>query len=331
MQEVYSATDEVLNRRVALKTPFNTSGEKRFARSACLSARINHPNAARTFDYLDNQRQYLIEELIEGRNLGALLDEIPQFDPDAAAWVLHHLARGLAAVHRHKIVHRDLKPGNIMVLGGWGFTGLKITDFGVAQMAAREIEEAARLGTVTTSKTAIGALPYMAPEVIESPTSPEPPADIWAVGALVYQLLTGDLPFGQGFAAVPRIQAAAPPLMPRELQVHPQFRHLGRELYGVLLQCMQRDPSQRPDALQLVELCDRLCYSLMEGRQIGVVEGYPGRSFGFLRPERGGEPIFFHAESVVGRLPMIGQEVWFRSYPGQPRDRAHPVVPKRAQ
>jgi eukaryotic-like serine/threonine-protein kinase len=332
MQEVYSATDMVLDRRVALKTPFNTSGEKRFARSASLSARINHPNAARTFDYLvDNQRQYLIEEFIDGHSLDALLDEIPQFDPDAAAWVLHHLARGLAAVHRHNIVHRDLKPGNIMVLGGWGFTGLKITDFGVAQMAAHEIEEAARLGTVTTSKTAIGALPYMAPEVIESPTTPEPPADIWAVGALGYQLLTGDLPFGQGFAAVTRIQAAAPPPMPQALQLHPQFRHLGRELYGVLLQCLQRDVRQRPDALQLVELCDRLCYSLVEERRIGVVEGYPGRSFGFLRPKRGGEPIFFHTESVVSRLPMVGQEAWFRSYAGQPRDRAHPVVPKRAQ
>jgi serine/threonine-protein kinase len=331
MQEVYSATDEVLHRPVALKTPFNTSGEKRFARSASLSARINHPSAARTFDYLvDNQRQYLIEEFIDGRNLDVLLDEIPQFDPDATAWLLHHLARGLAAVHRHDIVHRDLKPGNIMLLGGWGFTGLKITDFGVAQMAAQEIEEAARLGTVTTSKTAIGALPYMAPEVIETPTSPEPPADIWAAGALGYQLLTGDLPFGHGFAAVPRIQAAEPPPMPHRLKVHPQFRHLGRELYGVLLQCLQRDPGQRPDALQLVELCDRLCYSLVEGRQIGVVDGYPGRSFGFLRPTEGGAAIFFHTDSVVGRAPMVGQEAWFRSYAGQPRDRAHPVVPMRA-
>ncbi|ATB28618.1 protein kinase domain-containing protein [Melittangium boletus] len=328
MQEVFLATDMILNRQVALKVPFNQSARKRFNRSATLSAKVNHPNAARTLDYLaDTVSQHLVEEFIGGQNLGEVMAAISCFDPDACAWVLHHLARGLAAVHRHGVVHRDLKPGNIMVTGGLGFDGLKITDFGVARMAEQEIEEAVKTGTVTTSKTAIGALPYMAPEVIDTPGKPMLPADIWAVGALVFQLLSGELPFGQGFAAVPRIQAAVAPAMPKAVQDHPQFSHLGREIHGILLQCLQRDPSARPTAIQLVSLCDRLCYSPIVGRKIGVVEGYPGRSFGFIRPQGDGGSVFFHVESVVGRKPRVGQRVWYQPYDGTPRERAHPVIP----
>ena len=254
------------------------------------------------------------------------MESIPQLDPVASAWVLHHLARGLAAVHRHDVVHRDMKPGNIMLLGGLKFDGLKITDFGVARMAEQEIDEAVKIGTVTTSKTAIGALPYMAPEVIDVPGKPTLPADIWAIGALAYQLFSGELPFGQGFAAVPRIQAAVAPTIPKMLQDHPQFSHLSRELHGIVLQCLQRDPAARPTASQLVSLCDRLCYGSIIGRQIGIVANYPARTFGFLRPQGGGDLVFFHVESVLGRQPRIGQRVWYQPFTGTPRDRAHPVV-----
>lgn len=328
MQEVFRARDVELDRVVALKVPFNQSARKRFDRSAHASAKVNHPNAARTLDYIqDASGQHLVEEFIEGQNLGQALDAIPCLDPDACAWVLHHLARGLAAVHRHKVVHRDLKPGNIMIVGGLAFNGLKITDFGVARMAEQEIDEAVKVGTVTTSKTAIGALPYMAPEVIDAPGQPFLPADIWAVGALTHQLLSGELPFGQGFAAVPRIQAAAPSPVPKSVLAHPQFGHLGREIHGIILQCLQKSPGSRPTARQLVALCDRLCYSPITGRRFGTVEGYPGRSFGFITPKGGGASVFFHIESVVGRPPKVGQRVWYQPYAGSPRPRAHPVVP----
>lgn len=329
MQEVFLARDEFLGREIALKVPFSQSARKRFDRSAALSAKVNHPNAARTLDYVVERtdQQHLVEEYVEGENLGEVLEKLTCLDPDACAWVLHHLARGLAAVHRHEVVHRDLKPGNIMIQGGLRFDGLKITDFGVARMAEVEIDDAVKVGTVTTSKTAIGALPYMAPEVIDTPLKPALPADVWAVGALAFQLLSGELPFGQGFLAVPRIQAAAPPPMPTAVQAHPQFGHLGREIHGIVLQCLQRDPASRPTATQLAHLCDRLCYSPIARRQVGTVEGYPGRSFGFISPSKGGASVFFHVESVVGRRPTVGQRVWYQSYAGTPRDRAHPVVP----
>lgn len=328
MQEVYLALDEVLMRQVALKLPFQSrSARKRFDRSAGLSAKVNHPNTARTLDYIEVPDQHLVEEYVQGCNLGEVLEQVPYFDPDGCAWILHHLARGLAAVHRQEVVHRDLKPGNVMVEGALNFLGLKITDFGVARMAQEEIDESVRIGTITTSKTAIGALPYMAPEVIDKPSSPILPSDVWAVGALAYQLLAGELPFGQGFAAVPRIQAAVAPQLPEMIQSRPQFAPLGRELYGIILQCLQRDIQARPTANQLVALCDRLCYAPLDGRRVGVVHSYPGSSFGFIRTKGGEDDVFFHVDSVFGRKPTVGQRVWYKSHVGFPRHRAHPVVP----
>jgi serine/threonine protein kinase len=182
MQEVYRTFDKLLSREVALKVPKNKSAEKRFKRSAVVSARINHANVAKTLDYLEEgKRSYLIEEYIDGCDLGQILrDVIHVLDPLLVARLFHHLARGLAASHHAGVVHRDLKPSNIMVVGGNALTDVKITDFGIAKLAAEEIDEAVEGGdsSITASQTAIGALPYMAPEIIGSISSADTSADI---------------------------------------------------------------------------------------------------------------------------------------------------------
>jgi len=96
MQEVYHAKDLLLGRSVALKAPKYPSAKKRFQRSAIMSARVNHPNIAKTLDYFDTRaRPYLIEELIDGKDLGKILaDVFPFVDPYLAAMVFHHLATG---------------------------------------------------------------------------------------------------------------------------------------------------------------------------------------------------------------------------------------------
>ncbi len=328
MQEVYRATDLLLNRLIALKVPKSPSARKRFKRSAVLSAKVNHNNVAKTLDYLEeNGRYYLIEEYVSGCDLGIFMREhVAVFDPFAAARILHHLAKGLAASHHAKVVHRDLKPSNVMVEGGPAFAEFKITDFGIAKMAAEEIDEAASADVegLTNSQTALGALPYMAPETIDDIKSVEKPADVWAVGALAFELLTGKRPFGQGYKAVPLIQAGKLPALPTAVTAKAQFRPFTESLYEVIKSCVVKDPADRLTADQLVVACEGLHYS-DDNRYFGTVDSISG-DFGFIRRPKA-DPTFFHQKSVSSNATlMIGQRVWFSSYPGSPRKRAFPVV-----
>jgi serine/threonine-protein kinase len=328
MQEVYLAVDLLLNRSVALKVPKSPSAKKRFKRSAVLSAKVNHNNVAKTLDYVeDGGRYYLLEEFVEGCDLGVFMREhVGMFDPFAAARVLHHLAKGLAASHHAKVVHRDLKPSNIMVEGGPSFQEFKITDFGIAIMAAEEIEEAASSDVegLTTSQTALGALPYMAPETIDDIKSVGKPADIWAVGALAYEMVAGKRPFGQGYKAVPLIQQAKLPPLPGSVTAKAQFRPFAEALYEVIKLCVTKDAAGRPTADQLVSACEGLHYSDAQ-RHFGTVDSMTGE-FGFIR-RRNAEPTFFHKKSVFPNSAVtVGQKVWFSSHPGFPRKRAFPVV-----
>ncbi|MGH6779333.1 MAG: serine/threonine-protein kinase [Bradyrhizobium sp.] len=256
MQEVYRANDRLLDRDVALKCPKNKSAAKRFRRSAVVSAKVNHANVAKTLDYVEEPEiAYLIEEFIDGKDLSRVLKEhVPFLDPLLAARVLHHLAKGLAASHHAGVIHRDLKPSNIMSVGGDNLNDVKVTDFGIAKIAEEEIAEAIEggEGSLTASQTAIGALPYMAPEMVRSMKDAGKPADIWSLGAMIFELMSGKKPFGAGLAAVEKILAGKIPSIPNIVTSNLQFKPSGDELYALIQKCMQVDPAKRPSADELV-------------------------------------------------------------------------------
>lgn len=326
MQFVYIARDQLTGRIVALKTPKNKSAQKRFRRSAVVAAKVNHPNVAKTLDYVRaGEDRYLIEELVEGEDLkGALLKNTAHLDPYLAAKVFHHLAKGVAAAHHAGVVHRDLKPTNVMVVGGYSLSELKVTDFGIAKMAEEELKEAVDGGDVsmTTSQTAVGALPYMAPEAIVDPASVGPPADIWSVGAMMFQLLCGIYPFGQGLKAVPQIIDAKVAEVPPFLMAKAQFRPLASELIDIALSCLKKNPAERPTADQLVAKCSNLCYT-SASRQVGVVKSFKFNAFGFIGTPNG--DVFFHKDCIYGDRPEVGDSVLFASYDGGGAPRALPV------
>ncbi|WP_369291030.1 serine/threonine-protein kinase [Burkholderia pseudomallei] len=327
MQDVYLAHDSVLDRDVALKTPKNSAATKRFKRSAVLSASVNHPNVAKTLDYFEvGEDLFLIEEFIEGGDLDkAILQKVKFLDPYLAAKIFHHVAKGVAAAHRVGVVHRDLKPTNIMVTGGFQLHAVKVTDFGIAKMAEEELIEAAEGGTstLTTSKTAIGALPYMAPEAIDTPRDVSLPADIWSVGAMMYHLLTGEPPYGSGLRVVAKILDAVPPVFPGFVTANPQFAPLSQELIGLILACMTKDPGARPTADDLVDRCSRLCYPVA-ARMRGRVREIRHNAWGFIAGPKG--DVFFHLSSTYGKKPKVGDDVLFSMFDGGGADRAHPVV-----
>lgn len=328
MQFVYKAHDAVLGRYVALKTPKDATAEKRFHRSAIVSSRVNHPNVAKTLDYVEeNDRPYLIEELIEGFDLSkAILKDVDVLDPFLVAKIFHHLSKGLAASHHAGVVHRDLKPTNIMVAGKYQLEELKITDFGIAKMAEEEIVEAAEGGDITnsTSATAVGALPYMAPEAIDTPRNVTLKADVWSLGAMMYELLTGARPFGSGLRAVRHIVEGKYDPFPPFITANPQFSYLSMELISLIKSCLKVNIDERPTADQLVEKCGALCYQVSE-RFVGTMKNINHNKWGFISvPDQ--SDVFYHINSMYGQKPIIGERVMFSKYTGGGADRALPVL-----
>jgi serine/threonine-protein kinase len=329
MQQVYRVNDILLGRHAALKTPKNASASKRFSRSAIVSARVKHANVAKTLDYFeDGASAYLVEEFIDGKDLGQVLKNFSVMDPLTVARIVHRLARGLAASHHAGVVHRDLKPSNVMSVGGDLMRELKITDFGIAKLAEAELADALEgedEGSLTASQTAIGAIPYMAPEMIQSFKDAAKPADVWSLGAMAYELLTGKKPYGAGLSAVPKIVLARQP----EIDLNRfkiQFRPTAEELAQLILKCMTKDPSSRPDADALVRDCERLCYPLTP-LELGTVVTFDNGFWGFLSADVGAE-VFFHVDSLPHQhRPKVGDRVAFARHAGGGRDRAFPVLP----
>lgn len=328
MQNVFLAHDDILNRNVALKTPKNQSALKRFHRSAILSSRINHPNVAKTLDYFHADGcEYLTEEFIDGVDLDkAILGKYKYVDPCLTASIFHRLSKALSASHHAGVIHRDLKPSNIMITGGINASEVKITDFGISKMAGDEIDEAAKNGdaSITTSQTAMGALPYMAPEIIERPKDVSTQTDVWAIGAIIYKILTGEYPFGNGYRAIPNILLGTPVPYPDFVLGNPQFRTLSSQIIDIITLCFSKNPADRPTADDLVHMCGKLCYSLAP-RYFGTVGDIPYGSYGFIFSETG-ERVFFHFDSVYGETLTSGDEVILSKYLGGGYDRAHPVI-----
>ncbi|MEE4624658.1 serine/threonine-protein kinase [Pseudomonas alliivorans] len=343
MQEVYVARDLALNRIVALKTPKAGVVDRRFRRGAEMGARVVHPNVAATFDYFEDEDvTFLVEEFVPGRDLAKLLeDEFYYLDPGLTAHILHHMAKALNEAHRVGICHRDLKPSNIMTSGDPGVTTLKLTDFGIAKLAESEIEAEMTLfdedeSTLTSSNTLLGAVPYMAPECWVNWKAAGQPMDIWAFGCIAYQLLSGAPPFGMGRAAifnVGRLSFTGISIVkPIWFNTHKVTETLENGLWSIIESCLTFDPVARPNASQIVEAFNMLCYASID-RNVGVVSDFKINyaaggtgNFGFIN-DITGNSTFFHSTVFFGsQSPTRGQRVSFSMYPGVPNARCSPVL-----
>lgn len=329
MQNVFLARDNVFERDVALKVPKLDAQKARFAKTAKVSARINHPNIAKTLDYFvdENESPYLIEELVEGDDLGKVLGMgLPYLPPTLCARIFHQLIKGLVASHSAGVVHRDLKPSNIMVVGGTRFEDVKITDFGIAKMAEEEIAEWAEgEGQASTnSATVLGAIPYMSPESILDFRMSSYPSDVWAIAAIIFELLTGKKPFGGKLASVPRILAGVVPPLPSFCNKQ-QYKSLSNELDGIIRSCLVVDPNNRPTASALESSLQEICYA-MDIFEVAVVTRVPESWYAFLSTS-GTKSMMCHRDSLYGAGSFSeGDKLLVARHPGLPNDRAFPAV-----
>jgi eukaryotic-like serine/threonine-protein kinase len=243
MGVVYRAHDERLDRDVALKVLppgvlADEAARKRFRKEALALSRLNQPNIAMAFDF-DTQdgMDFLVTEYIPGTTLDASLGS--GFLPEKQ--VIHlglQLAEGLAAAHERGVVHRDLKPSNLRITPDGR---LKILDFGIAKLLPTDEREATE--TLTEAQGVTGTLPYMAPEQLRG-EQPDSRTDIYAAGAVLYEMATGRRSFEQRLpTALVNDIINKPPSPPG--QINPK---LSPKLDDIILKCLEKEPENRYQA-----------------------------------------------------------------------------------
>jgi serine/threonine protein kinase len=194
---VVQATHTVLNDRVALKFLLpelleNEATAARFLREAQATVRIKSPHVARVTDVgkLENGAPYMVMEFLDGRDLGRVLEDGP-LDVETAILYLLQACEAVAAAHASGVIHRDIKPANLFLTQGPDQRPvLKMLDFGISKIANRD-----GVGSLTQTHTAMGSPLYMSPEQMRSAKSVDARTDVWSLGIVLYEMLTGTLPF----------------------------------------------------------------------------------------------------------------------------------------
>ncbi|HET7695995.1 MAG TPA: protein kinase [Vicinamibacterales bacterium] len=254
MGAVYRSRDVRLDRQVAVKVVRpelldDNEARRRFRREAQLVARLQHPGIVSIFDFgtLDSGGAYLVMELIRGEDLRRVLQREGRLEPARAERILTAVCGAIEAAHQEGVLHRDLKPENILLPGG--SVEAKVLDFGVAKLVEepthRIDEERADLqSTLTMAGTIIGTPAYMAPEQLRA-AKPGPRTDIFALGVIAYEMLTGDLPFGRGsLTDVVLAQArGARRLRDRDAAITPPVD-------DAVMRALSMDPDARPSSAQ---------------------------------------------------------------------------------
>jgi eukaryotic-like serine/threonine-protein kinase len=254
MSNVYKATDLILERTVAVKVlAEHLSDDERFVarfrREALAVAKLIHPNIVQVYDTgVDEGRHYIVMEYVEGRSGAQILQRSGPVEPETAGEIGIQACAGLDYAHRRGIIHRDVKPGNLMVVGGpvgGGEMTVKLTDFGIA----RAIEQT----RITQVGSVVGTAAYLAPEQVRGEEA-TPATDVYALGVVLYQFLTGRLPYeGSSLAELAVRQQNETPLPPST------YNGDVPEPFGAaVLRALEGDPSRRYASADELAGCLRL-------------------------------------------------------------------------
>ncbi len=245
---VYVAEHRFFAERVAIKVlheqPRNTNAEEiaqRFFQEARATRSIDHPNVVKVLDFgqTEGGMLYLAMELLEGVSIASVLAR-GSIEERSAAFIASSVASGLHAAHQKGIIHRDLKPGNIFLCANGQ---VKLLDFGMAKV---------KEGKVRTGVGMLAGTPqYMSPEQIRQESDIGPSADIYGLGAVLFKMLTGRIPFDStSLLEIVRMHLNEPAPKPSD---HAQ---VSEQMDAIVLACLDKDAKRRPATM--LDLCERL-------------------------------------------------------------------------
>jgi tRNA A-37 threonylcarbamoyl transferase component Bud32 len=245
MGEVYLAEQLELGRHVVLKLLLysqlwsSPELEERFRREARILARLNHPNIVQLYSFgrSEDGISYLAMEYIEGRTLTNTIAERGALSESLTLTILDQLASALVEAHGHGIVHRDLKPDNVMIVERYGRPAfVKVLDFGIAKLTRAHDPRLTRSGAI------LGTPQYMAPEQLKEQVIDER-TDIYALGLIGYELLTGEVPFHGDNTMDLMLRVLNEEAVPPSRKPHGQ--HVSAATEAVICRCIAKEPEQR--------------------------------------------------------------------------------------
>ncbi len=240
MGVVYRARDERLQRRVAIKVlppelAFSSEIRQRFTREAQTAAKLSHPHIVPIHDVGEGHGiVYFVMGLIEGESLAARIRRRGRVPAEETRRIIRETADALSAAHALSVIHRDIKPDNILLEGTRG--RVMVTDFGIAKALS-----ASSGATLTSAGMAIGTPSYMSPEQAAGEREIDGRSDLYSVGIVAYQMLSGELPFNAPTVAgilMKQITEAAPLL-------HEGYPDVPEDLSLAVARCLEKDPANR--------------------------------------------------------------------------------------
>ena len=253
MGEVYKARQIALEKTVAIKVLHKDLARDgtfatRFHREAKAASRLDHPNSVRVIDFGADPDGllYIVMEHLDGRDLLKVLQEDWPLSPARIAGLLSQTLAALGVAHDMGVIHRDLKPENIMILGGTDDEGqrtdiVKVCDFGIAKLTTRvAASHDTGRGPITTQGVVVGTPEYMSPEQGKG-ESLDPRSDLYSMGVILFQLLTGRLPF-EAETALGIVLKHVTEEPPRPSSIHPA---VDPTLESVCLRALRKDRDQR--------------------------------------------------------------------------------------
>jgi serine/threonine-protein kinase len=243
MAEVYKAQHPTLNRTVAIKVlPAGMSRDPsfrhRFEREARTIATLRHPNIVQLFDFSEAEdTYYMVMEYVSGPPLSEYMREVGALPIDEVRGLLVDIASALDYAHQQGIIHRDIKPSNILLQPSTTPGGSRqrpiLTDFGIAKIIGA--------ATVLTASNVVGTFDYIAPEQIRDSAEVDARTDVYALGVMTYQMLTGKLPFNVSNTAALLIAHLQQPA-PNPSKLRPD---LPEETSRVVLRTLEKEPDLR--------------------------------------------------------------------------------------
>ncbi|HNH83267.1 MAG TPA: protein kinase, partial [Acidobacteriota bacterium] len=304
---VFRGTHLTLNRPIAIKVFKPSSGNdspkavERFKQEGIAAARLNHPNIVTVLDSGISTEgiAYLVMELLQGHSLAWELREIKPFSLQRSGAILISVCEALAEAHRQGLVHRDIKPDNIFLHQTPDGEVVKVVDFGIAKLLGRSTEE--ELQPLTVTGAIIGTPAYMAPERLTGHAY-DGKSDVYSVAIILYEMLTGEVPFSssQGnFIKIMMAHVHEPPPPPGL-----RNPHLPTEVETLLLQALSKNPEDRPTAEELGQ--QFLSASGLDLTQIKASLQNPP----IWKVTLEGQPVasghFSHSGSTIERMKQIG-------------------------